>query len=347
MLTAEKEQSAPLTTQKFNIPPLPNFKVEISKKEEVLKNNEKIITREWMPEEDKLFQFSPTPDQIQTSNTVIEGIIDLVSEEFHKKQKGILDIVALYLTTDWVWKTNTGSLTKRLSKWYHTHYKDDMSEDTLTKIGNIFHKEIPKSQRYIFDITKTFNWNAGDFADSGSCFWGSNARARTKMQCTDGYYAIRFFKPSEVPHPRLKVPDTIDKGTHPSSSRFQEERFLKSLRDMNRHYPVKSMENERFEYFNTYTGYARAWLYTSKWSTKVNNITIELPIIIIFNGYGIQTNLIASIFAEAMQLPVRRLTIKNEGVASGYLYVNDVGYVIGDPKVTDQVNVFDFKLKFA
>lgn len=318
---------------RISVPDPPNFKPSFHKQESV-QGNYKLIERRWLPEVDKLFQFIPTTDQIQASKQTVNDILDIIADECLAKHKGIIDIVALYLSTDWVWKTNLGSLPKRISKWYHTHHKDNLSETTLTQIGNLFRKETPKTQKYIFDITKTFDWKDGDFADGGSCFWGSNARARTKMQNTEGYYAIRLFKPSETPHPVLKT------------GNFSTKDFQKLLKYENKHYPTKCMENERLEYFNTYMGYARAWLYTDVWEASVGNLTFKYPIVIIFNGYGVQTNLIASIFAEAMQLPVRRLTINNGGAFSGYLYVNDTGYVIGDPKVTDQVEVFDFDLKF-
>ena len=44
------------------------------------------------------------------------------------------------------------------------------------------------------DFTQTFNWNAGDFGDRGSCYWSDRAKARTQMKNDGNYYAMRLYK---------------------------------------------------------------------------------------------------------------------------------------------------------
>lgn len=316
-----------------NIPQL-NFKF---KKDEINETRNgkkvKIITRTYEPELNKLFQYIPNTEQVQVQPEIVYEAIDYIIDEFQQKYTRVLDILDLYLGTDWVWKTNLGTLPKRISKWYHTHTKDDLSDQTLTRLGNLFRKHVPKVKKYLLDLTKTFDWTDGDFADGGSCFWGGNARARYKMQDTPGYYAIRFFK-----------------------ERSNEISFTNKLTDNTRYitkngikgwYPYSIREDNYLKYYKTYGGLSRAWLFVDTWEKEVHKgVIVRSPIFIIFNGYGIQTNIIASIFAEALSLPVRRLEIKNQNVYNNYLYVNDVGWLIGDPVITDGVEVFDFDLKF-
>lgn len=314
--------------------PIPlRFNFQKSEAEETRKGKKvKVYTRTFMPELDRLFEYTPNIEQVQANPEVVYEALDYVIDEFQTKHTSYLNILNLYFNTEWVWKTNLGTLPKRISKWYHTHTKDDLSEKTLTRLGNLFRRQMPKTQQYLMDITKTFNWQDGDFADSGSCFWGTNAAARFKMEATPGYYAMRFFRLND---------NTISLSNNETRTK------VINLHGIKHWYLTKSTINDYLTTYKTYKGISRAWLFTDIWEKEVRKgVIVRSPIFIVFNGYGIQTNLIASILGEALGLPVRKLEVKNQGAFNNYLYVNDAGWLIGDPVVTEDVVSFDFDLKF-
>lgn len=67
-----------------------------------------------------------------------------------------------------------------------------ISADQKNLIGNIVNGHITDIDSYEFDFTDHFNWHAGDFGDSGSCFWGAHSGAREMMQDND-FLAVRFY----------------------------------------------------------------------------------------------------------------------------------------------------------
>lgn len=93
---------------------------------------------------------------------------------------------------NWTWSTSFGSLPKRIS--HHAHLNGINFNSTIMQtLGDIGSKYTGSGKKYLFDITRNIDWNAGDFGDKGSCFWGSNRNALNILQ-DNWVYAIRLWK---------------------------------------------------------------------------------------------------------------------------------------------------------
>ncbi len=42
----------------------------------------------------------------------------------------------------------------------------------LQAIGNLAEEYSTEPKEYYWDVAKSIDWDAGDFGDDGSCFWG-------------------------------------------------------------------------------------------------------------------------------------------------------------------------------
>ncbi len=88
----------------------------------------------------------------------------------------------------------SGTLPKRVSSCLFREYGVRLTKKQLSEIGNICKRHTVKEQRYVYDITDTFDWEAGDFGDSGSCYWGSNQSNRYALQDSGECYAVRLYR---------------------------------------------------------------------------------------------------------------------------------------------------------
>jgi hypothetical protein len=101
----------------------------------------------------------------------------------------------------WVWLVTgrgdyVGTFPKRISKYYHKEFGIKCPEKFLAEIGNVARQHTEDNLTYSFDFTDRLNWNAGDFGDSGSCYWGSNWDARDTLEAHGGM-AIRFYESAD------------------------------------------------------------------------------------------------------------------------------------------------------
>lgn len=98
----------------------------------------------------------------------------------------------------WSWKwveTNgqfRGKLPKRVSSYVRRWGGKRLTTEQLSIIGNIAKENLLSEVSYTFDFTDKFNWEAGDFGDSCSCFWGCRNMAKGVME-KEGVLAIRFY----------------------------------------------------------------------------------------------------------------------------------------------------------
>lgn len=106
------------------------------------------------------------------------------------------------LPDDWNWTwvitgkgEYVGTFPKRVSKYYFNKYGLKCPNEFLQQLGNIARQHSNEQVDYHFDFTDTFDWNAGDFGDNGSCFWGGHSQAREILQ-ENGARAIRFYDES-------------------------------------------------------------------------------------------------------------------------------------------------------
>lgn len=69
----------------------------------------------------------------------------------------------------------------------------DSVEGIMCEVGNLIAKHTMLKGTMYFDIVDKFDWHAGDFGDSGSCYWGCRTDARAMLE-NDNALAIRFYR---------------------------------------------------------------------------------------------------------------------------------------------------------
>jgi len=252
-------------------------------------------------------EYTPLPD-----STISKVIAVMMIEHMHNmhKSSGFFAPAKFYRDIEWRWMADRGSLTRRISRWYNDQYSMNISPISLSAIGNIVRDEILKNQDYHIDFTSRFNWNDGDFGDSGSCFWSSNVRARDGMQQSGKFIAVRFFKRSDY---GKNYPGHLT--VSPSRHMFY-------------------TEENRY----AYSGYARAWICKEFIPLKDK----LYPVWILINGYGVATKQIASIVAAFHNQSVKPIYVTNNTNLHGGLYINGKGYLIGPESLIKNQSQYDF-----
>ncbi len=135
----------------------------------------------------------------QTTISLAKGAVDKVGQDMIRGMLSSHAPDALHLPADWDWAARiggkgeyVGTLPKRIAKYYWQKSKVKLPSDLLGKIGSTMGLHTAKEESYTFDIVDCFDWEAGDYGDDGSCYWGCHASARVaieKHRCL----AIRFF----------------------------------------------------------------------------------------------------------------------------------------------------------
>jgi hypothetical protein len=96
----------------------------------------------------------------------------------------------------WVWVVPqgeyAGTFPKRIRNYYYKVHGLKCPDEFVTGIGNIARRHSESNESYTFEFVNHFDWNAGDFGDRGSCYWGSNAAAKDMLR-DNGGLAIRFY----------------------------------------------------------------------------------------------------------------------------------------------------------
>lgn len=121
----------------------------------------------------------------------IERIINLLSNHISRTFKVVDNI-------EWTWKTSRGTLPKRIASYVKKEFGIKLSTEVITKIGNYAADNTNKGKSYIFEVDnlKSGFWDAGDFGDDGSCFWGGRSMVKELLQDYD-FYAIKFYETAE------------------------------------------------------------------------------------------------------------------------------------------------------
>lgn len=184
----------------------------------------------------------------------------------------------------WAWVVQkgeyAGTLPKRIRNYYFKAHGIKCPDSFIQEIGNIARQHTNSNTVYRFEIVDEFDWQAGDFGDYGSCYWGGNAGARIMLK-DNGGMAICFM---------------TDSGT----------------------------------------GYARAWL-----------VEIDDNLFVIFNGYGFERGVYATltitrVFATFMALTYKKIHLDNSYGST--LYINSgAGYIIGTPESIEGIDEWDFE----
>jgi len=245
---------------------------------------------------DDLFSFKPDVEILDSdtieSITRLDPIMNKNVMEYHRE-------------IDWRAKTTKGALTKRIKSYTYRKHKVKLSPIILEKIGSIAASKTTATKEYALDITKEFNWKAGDFGDSGSCFFGGRTGIRIDMMDDGRYEALRFF-----------VKDILGKKQGVN-------KYYDSYAGIGRSWIWKTRIQE----------------------TINENKAILSDVYVVFNGYGPDTRWQASFLSAYLKLPMKRINVHNKGNVTGGLYVNNgIGYILGDATVIKKVTNLDFGL---
>lgn len=83
-----------------------------------------------------------------------------------------------------------GSLAKRMKTYLKFGPGIKCDEHCIDNFCcNISAYSVRHKRECLIEFTQRFDWNAGDYCDSGSCFWGCRSQAKELMQ-DEGYWAI-------------------------------------------------------------------------------------------------------------------------------------------------------------
>lgn len=103
-----------------------------------------------------------------------------------------------HLPSDWRWEWRVGgkgeyvgTFPKRVAKLVRAIYGRKLSAEELGLLGSKVAPHVGKVDGFTFRFTRHFDWDAGDYGDKGSCFWGCRSAARA-MLADNGALAVQF-----------------------------------------------------------------------------------------------------------------------------------------------------------
>jgi hypothetical protein len=124
----------------------------------------------------------------------------VISPEGIRQIRIKLEDESIRLPVDWEWVAKVGgkgefvgSFAKRVAKYAHVYHNKRLHSDFLGVIGSLVSQHTATESVYTYDITRRIEWSAGDFGDSGSCYWGCRSGARTMIEENNGG-AVRLYR---------------------------------------------------------------------------------------------------------------------------------------------------------
>lgn len=216
-----------------------------------------------------------------------------------------------------------GALPKRIAAYYFKVHNIKIPPALLAVIGETAKANIARGENFTLDFTDVFDWQDGDFGDSGSCFWRDRRGARLGLQ-DEGGIAVRFF-------------EKIDKLS-------EKQREYRAARE-NRLTPLDS---------EGWVGLARAWCLPAHERRNGGHMPD-----VVFNGYGFSGNAtltIARLVATMFGMDYKKVFLTNDGEIHGYFWINGgssaaadghgygdtgIGYSIGPAGELEPHDMFD------
>lgn len=93
------------------------------------------------------------------------------------------------------WQTKMGNYPKRLSRHAYKQHGLSLPPEVLTEVGNIARAHSSDGQdEYLISVTRQLNMEPGEFAHSGSCWWGECNESRCALK-SNGGFGLRAFHP--------------------------------------------------------------------------------------------------------------------------------------------------------
>lgn len=106
------------------------------------------------------------------------------------------------LPHDWNWSVVVqsgewrGKIAVRIKNYYWKTYGIEIPDSIVAEIGTLASRYIERSSEYLLKFVFKIDWNAGDFGDDVSCFWGGRSSAKNIIT-SNGGGAIQFFDPEK------------------------------------------------------------------------------------------------------------------------------------------------------
>lgn len=101
---------------------------------------------------------------------------------------------AVETAVEWVWMNKNGTLPKRIARQLFKRRGCKLPDAIISEIGNITRRHTESAAAYTIDFTKTFDWDAGAFGETESCFWKLKHRAKDIL-VANGCMAVRIYHP--------------------------------------------------------------------------------------------------------------------------------------------------------
>lgn len=253
-------------------------------------------------------------------NFSVEAMIDIMNiliyhweQEYGLNKYPDLNIIKRIHWTPAVVKNRT--FVKRVAEAVREYWNINLPAQALTAIGNVKGLHSTFDGEVIYDITDRLDWDAGDFGDSSSCFWSSRAGIRTAMKRDGRFYALRIWEPRERP---TGIYD-MALASRPGQTKIFNKQLVR--------------------------GIARSWLFEDLVTVTIGKETADIPIVILFNSYGISIHQQATLLGSILNKPKQIVRLSNNDRTHGGLYVNGPGYIFGDYTAISNIKKFDFGLK--
>ena len=274
----------------------------------------------------KLYEFRLNSEYTDLPKATIQRITKCVTADYIMQGKYLqkpFPYHSFSAEIEWRWMATRGALTKRIAKWLKDNADTTLLDTTKTAIGTVVRDSITKNQDYYFDVTTDLQWQAGNFADGNSCFYTTADRKGIPkaMMAENRFAAVRFFK-------RYNNALLKRKTDEPNNIYYADDNYY-------------------------YQGISRAYICFDAY--RLNNVKMykmfdlyqNIPLMVVFNGYGFSTKLIASILSSFTGLQTKRISITNNQKVTGGLYVNDGGFLLGDTEAIKLIKSYDFGVKWG
>lgn len=134
------------------------------------------------------------PERVKTTLKMPVGMLTQAGQEDVVELMAKMKIPPVLPDFEWQWCTKSGTLPKRIQRHAFKVGGLKLTAAQMTQIGNVTRAHAPDTETYVFDFTKKFDWRAGDFGDSESCFWQSNTLSLGVL-ARNGGLAVRLFQP--------------------------------------------------------------------------------------------------------------------------------------------------------
>jgi len=135
-------------------------------------------------------------DTKQLSENGIWKVKDIIHDSLNDIKTNMLvywsDINNNFDNFDFDLDKSKGKITKRIKKHVFKTWEHKLTDSQISNIGNNINNNLIIPDSYYYDFNDNFNWQDGDFGDSGSCFWDGRENAKDMIQSESGF-ALRLY----------------------------------------------------------------------------------------------------------------------------------------------------------